>query len=103
MKKILLLLFVINSISLSQTIFNVDFDARRFSESDSTGRIELYYSFYYDNMNSLTKNNESYVNGTLSIKISSATSVTNKSARSLRLNRTASTCPPMPGSVFSTS
>ena len=70
MKKILIF-FVFLSPLFAQSIFNVDFDARRFSESDSTGRIEIYYSFYYSNMTFKKVNNEDYVNGALSIKISS--------------------------------
>jgi len=70
--KIFLVLFLTTVLPLfSQSIFNVDFDARRFSESDSTGRLEIYYSFYYNNMKTRTAENEAFVDGALVIKISS--------------------------------
>lgn len=49
-----------------QSVFNVDFDARQFSESDSTGRIEIYYTFYHNGMKS---NKNVNVNGLLAIKL----------------------------------
>jgi len=72
MKKVVFLILIINSILFSQDIFNVDFDARRFSESDSSGRIEIYYCFYYKNMKMKEQDKQSFFNGQLLVKISSA-------------------------------
>ncbi len=63
--------FILVLFSFSQNVFNVDFDARKFSESDSSGRIEIYYTFYHGGMRVKSSSADSLVNGLLSIKITS--------------------------------
>ncbi|MCB9058925.1 MAG: GWxTD domain-containing protein [Calditrichae bacterium] len=55
----------------AQDVFNVDFDAARFSESDTTGRLEVYYSFYYEGMTKYVENGDTLIDGSLAVKISS--------------------------------
>ena len=57
-------------ILIGQNIFNVDFDAARFAESDSSGRIEIYYTFYYDGMQKDFLNGDSVLFGKLTVRIS---------------------------------
>ncbi len=73
----ILLIFLFIPSLFSQNVFNVDFDARRFSESDSTGRIEIYYTFFHKGMKVNESPIDSFIIGLLSIKISSNTSGVN--------------------------
>ena len=62
---------LLNTVCVAQNVFNVDFDAARFSESDSTGRLEIYYTFYYDGMTKKIEKADTLIDGALSVKISS--------------------------------
>jgi len=66
---ILFFVFLINN-GLAQNIFNVDFDASRFSETDTSGRIELYYSFYHEDMKTKISESDTLINGMLNVKLS---------------------------------
>ncbi len=53
---------------LSAQNFDADFDAARFGESDSTGRLELYFTFYHEGMTSEISENDTLIEGGLLVK-----------------------------------
>ena len=69
MFKRILLLISLPIIAYSQNQFKLYFDAARFCIDDSTGYIEIYYSFPYSEMNKKVVNSDTLINGSLSIKI----------------------------------
>lgn len=67
MKK-LILFFLLNTSLLYSQDKLVQFDAVTFSETDTSGRIEIYYSFN----NNLMQNSEHNINGAIDVNITSA-------------------------------
>ncbi len=67
--RIILFLFLINCSIQAQSIFNVDFDVARFDMSDSTSRLEIYYSFYHEGMTTQVVKNDSIIRGAILVKI----------------------------------
>ena len=66
MKKILLLLLFFSQIGLCQNDFHVDFDFTTFFQDQSSGILEIYYSFDQSGMSRLEESNKKYVGGMLS-------------------------------------
>jgi GWxTD domain-containing protein len=67
-KIILISVFLFHSAAFSQNIFKVDFDFARFFYDDSTGYVEIYYSFYQPQLKLVSSEGKYSCGGTLQIK-----------------------------------
>ncbi len=67
--KILVAALLLQSVVFSQSKFKVDFDYSRFFYNDSTGYMEIYYSYYEPLMKISAEGNNTVIKGTLRVQL----------------------------------
>ncbi len=72
MFKKVLTIFLFSSLLFAQEKFKADFDYAVFPINDQYGSIEIYYSFYQNQMKKVKKEKQEYVSGILDVKIKNA-------------------------------
>jgi GWxTD domain-containing protein len=63
------ILLIISSLSFAQSNFNIEYDYSLFCLDDESGYVEIYYSFQPHKMQIAVNENDTTVNGVISIKI----------------------------------